>query len=246
MKYKSILLKLSGEVLAGDGKERGSIAPTALQHYVAEIQRAHEAGLQVAVVIGGGNIWRGDRAGLLGVDVVDADHMGMLATMINAIAIASSLAKKEVPVALMSRLPMHPICEHYSKQKARHHLQRKRVVIVGGGTSNPAFTTDSAASLTAVELGIGMLLKGTKVDFVYEKDPVKHADAVPFKTLSLASAIDQRLGVMDLTALTLCQTHQIPIIVYNATKPHQLLKVLTTRESGTLLYPAVSATSNHA
>ncbi|MGB0356691.1 MAG: UMP kinase [Cytophagales bacterium] len=237
MKYKSILLKLSGEVLAGEQGSTSTISPRRLQHYVDEIQAAHRAGLQIAVVIGGGNIWRGDQAETLGVGIVDADHMGMLATMINAIAIAASLEKRGIPTALMSRLPIHPICEHYSKQKARHHLKKGRVVIVGGGTSNPSFTTDSAASLTAIELGIDLLLKGTKVDFVYKKDPLKHVDAIPFKTLSLASAIEQKLGVMDLTALTLCQAHQLPIIVYNATKPNQLLKTLKTRETGTLIHP---------
>lgn len=233
--YKRILLKLSGEVLGGE--QRWGIAPAPLQYYVEEIAQVHKAGIAVAVIIGGGNIWRGNQAKKLGIGSVRADHMGMLATMINAVALQSALSQKGLPVRLMSRLNVQRICESYNMQKAEAHLKKGYIVIIGGGTSNPCFTTDAAAALTAIELNTDVLIKGTNVDGIYTEDPKQNPHATIFKTLTLQEVLDKQLKVMDMAAIVLCMQEQLPLIVYNATKPKRLLKLLQARKGGTFISP---------
>ncbi len=234
MEYKRILLKLSGEILAGD--KRFGFDHLSLKHYVEEIKKVYQAGVQVAVIVGAGNIWRGIQGSKLAIDAVKADHMGMLATMINSVALQSMLAKEGIPVCLMSRLNMTRICEGYSATKAVCHLEKGRVVIVGGGTSNPCFTTDSAAALTAIEVGADVFVKGTKVDGVYAQDPVVNPEATFYGSLSLKKALKEGLAVMDMTAMRLCIDNALSAIVYNATKKNQLLKVLIQKKGGTFLH----------
>ena len=232
--YKRVLLKLSGEALAG--QSGFGIAPAALVHYVREIEKVHKQGIKIAIIVGGGNIWRGKQAAQSNIPRTKADHMGMLATLINAIALDSALTHKGIPCRLMSRLPLHHFWETYSIAKASAYLRKGRIVIIGGGTSNPCATTDSAASLTAIELSMDLLVKGTKVDGVYTADPKKDPKATYYTTLSLQEALAQQLNVMDRQALALCLEQRLPIAVYNATKPDQLLQILAGK-GGTLLTP---------
>ena len=234
MRYQRILVKLSGEVLAG--KERYGIAPEALTHYVDELAKVYAAGAEMAVVIGGGNLWRGAYGSRIGLDVVHGDQMGMLATMINAIALCDRLEKRSIPVCLMSRLNLHRICEFYNVKKARHHLSKGRMLVIGGGTSNPGFTTDSAGSLTAIELGADLLVKGTNVDGFYTADPAKDPNAKRYASISFQEALDKRLGAMDMTALQLCKDHALPAVLYDASQPDHLLKIVQGEKIGTFLH----------
>ena len=234
MKYKRILLKLSGEALQGSSKTT-NIDPTVLEQYCAEIQQVKNAGIELAIVIGGGNIFRGGQAEALGIDRVQGDYMGMLATVINAMALQSSLERHGLYTRLMSGIKMEQVCEPFIRRRAIRHLEKGRIVIFGAGIGNPYFTTDSTASLRAVELQADVVLKGTRVDGVYTKDPEKFPDAVRYSHLSFQEAYEKNLNIMDMTAFTLCMENNLPIIVFDMNKKGNLLKVVTGEEAGTLI-----------
>jgi uridylate kinase len=234
MKYKRILLKLSGEALQGSSKTT-NIDPTVLEQYCAEIQNVKNAGIELAIVIGGGNIFRGGQAGALGIDRVQGDYMGMLATVINAMALQSSLERHGLYTRLMSGIKMEQVCEPFIRRRAIRHLEKGRIVIFGAGIGNPYFTTDSTASLRAVELQADVVLKGTRVDGVYTKDPEKFPDAVRYSHLSFQEAYEKNLNIMDMTAFTLCMENKLPIIVFDMNKKGNLLKVVKGEEAGTLI-----------
>ena len=233
MKYNRILLKLSGEALMGD-KQFG-IDTEKLTTYAEEIKSAVDAGAEVAVVIGGGNIFRGVSAASNGIDRVQGDYMGMLATVINGMALQSSLEEEKIQTRLQTAIKIEAVAEPYIKRKAVRHLEKKRVVIFGGGTGNPFFTTDSAAVLRAIEVSADVILKGTRVDGVYDSDPEKNEKAVKFDFISFSDVIGKNLKVMDSTAFTLSQENNLPIVVFNMNKPGNLLKVIKGDKIGTLI-----------
>jgi uridylate kinase len=234
MKYKRILLKLSGEALLGT--QTYGIDQEVLVRYANEIKLAVEKNIEVAVVIGGGNIFRGVQGVEGGMeDRAQADYMGMLATVINAMALQGALEKLGVYTRLLSAIKMEQIAEPFIRRRAIRHLEKGRVVILGGGTGNPYFTTDTAASLRAVEIEADVLLKGTRVDGVYTADPEKHTDAVRFENISFTEAIQRNLKVMDMTAFTLCQENKLPIIVFDMNKPQNLLHLIEGEKVGTLV-----------
>jgi uridylate kinase len=234
MKYKRVLLKLSGESLMGD-KDFG-IDHNRLRQYAEDIKNVVSQGVEMAVVIGGGNIFRGvgNDAGDV-IDRVQGDYMGMLATVINSMALQSALEKSGVDTRLQSAIKMEQICEPYIKRRAVRHLEKGRVVIFGAGTGNPYFTTDTAASLRAIEIGADVILKGTRVDGIYTADPEKHKDAVKYDTVTFDEVYEKGLKVMDLTAFTLCNENKVPIIVFDMNKQGNLLKVLVGESVGTLV-----------
>jgi uridylate kinase len=221
--FKRILLKLSGEALLG--KQGHGIDADMLALYADEIKSVKEAGVEISVVIGGGNIFRGVKGATAGMDRVQGDYMGMLATMINSMALQDSLERKGIHTRLMSAIRMEEIAEPYIRRRAIRHLQKGRVIIFGAGTGNPYFTTDTAASLRAIEIEADVILKGTKVDGIFDKDPAKHSDAVKFDTITGDEVLRRQLNVMDLTAFTLCRDNQTPIIVFNVNKAGNLLKI---------------------
>lgn len=221
--FKRILLKLSGEALLG--KQGHGIDADMLALYADEIKSVKEAGVEISVVIGGGNIFRGVKGATAGMDRVQGDYMGMLATMINSMALQDSLERKGIHTRLMSAIRMEEIAEPYIRRRAIRHLEKGRVIIFGAGTGNPYFTTDTAASLRAIEIEADVILKGTKVDGIFDKDPAKHSDAVKFDTISGDEVLRRQLNVMDLTAFTLCRDNQTPIIVFNVNKAGNLLKI---------------------
>ena len=234
MKYNRVLLKLSGEALMGD-KEFG-IDHDRLKQYAEDIKSIVDKGTQVAVVIGGGNIFRG--VGNDAEDVIDrvqGDYMGMLATVINSMALQSALEKMGVNTRLQSAIKMEEICEPYIKRRAVRHLEKGRVVIFGAGTGNPYFTTDTAASLRAIEIGADVILKGTRVDGIYNADPEKDKNAVKYDTVSFQEVYEKGLKVMDMTAFTLCRENNVPIIVFDMNKTGNLLSVLQGKHVGTLV-----------
>ncbi len=234
MKYKRILLKLSGEALMGE-KEFG-IDHDRLKKYATDIKRVVDKGVEIAIVIGGGNIFRGvgnDTDDVI--DRVQGDYMGMLATVINSMALQSALEKMGVTTRLQSAIKMEQICEPYIKRRAVRHLEKGRVVIFGAGTGNPYFTTDTAASLRAIEIEADVILKGTRVDGIYDADPEIHKDAVKYDTVTFDEVYEKGLKVMDLTAFTLCNENKISIIVFDMNKPGNLLKVLEGEHVGTLV-----------
>jgi uridylate kinase len=233
MKYKRILLKLSGEALMGN-KQFG-IDHDLLGQYANEIKGVVDAGVQVAIVIGGGNIFRGIQAADGGMDRVQGDYMGMLATMINSMALQSSLEKLEVQTRLQSAIEMNQICEPFIRRRAVRHLEKNRVVIFGAGTGNPYFTTDTAASLRAIEIEADVVLKGTRVDGIYTADPEKDKTATKFETITFNEVYEKNLNVMDMTAFTLCNENKLPIIVFDMNKPGNLKKVVTGDRVGTLV-----------
>ena len=233
MKYKRILLKLSGESLMGN-KQFG-IDHERLAQYALEIQEISEKGVQVGIVIGGGNIFRGIQAEEGGMDRVQGDYMGMLATVINSMALQSALESIGVPTRLLSAINMEQICEPYIRRRAVRHLEKYRVVIFGAGTGNPYFTTDTAASLRAIEIEADVILKGTRVDGIYSADPEKDAAAVKYETVSFSEVYEKGLNVMDLTAFTLCNENKLPIIVFDMNKPGNLKKVVLGENVGTLV-----------
>jgi uridylate kinase len=233
MKYKRILLKLSGESLMGN-KQFG-IDHDILSQYANEIKGIVDAGVQVAIVIGGGNIFRGIQAADGGMDRVQGDYMGMLATMINSMALQSSLEKLEVQTRLQSAIEMNQICEPFIRRRAVRHLEKNRVVIFGAGTGNPYFTTDTAASLRAIEIEADVVLKGTRVDGIYTADPEKDKTATKFETITFNEVYEKNLNVMDMTAFTLCNENKLPIIVFDMNKPGNLQKVVTGDRVGTLV-----------
>ncbi len=231
--YQRILLKLSGEALMGSGDY--GIEPAVLIRVADEVRAVAGLGVQVALVIGGGNIFRGAGLAASGMDRVTADQMGMLATVINALAMQDALEQRGMQVRVMSALKMNQICEDYIRRRAVRHLEKGRVVILAAGTGNPFFTTDSAASLRGIELGVDLVLKATKVDGVYSADPVKHKDAEYFKRLSYDEVIDRKLMVMDATAIVLCRDHAMPLCVFNMTRPGALMRVVLGEDEGTLV-----------
>jgi uridylate kinase len=234
MKYKRILLKLSGEALQGSSKST-NIDPAVLEQYCAEIKEVKDAGIQLSIVIGGGNIFRGGQAGALGIDRVQGDYMGMLATVINAMALQSALERHGMYTRLMSGIKMEQVCEPFIRRRAIRHLEKGRIVIFGAGMGNPYFTTDSTASLRAVELQADVVLKGTRVDGVYTKDPEKFPDAVRYNKLSFQEAYEKNLNIMDMTAFTLCMENNLPIIVFDMNKKGNLLKIVKGEDAGTLI-----------
>ncbi len=233
MKYKRILLKLSGESLMGN-KQFG-IDHERLSEYTSQIKEIVGMGVQVAVVIGGGNIFRGIQAEEGGMDRVHGDYMGMLATMINSMALQSALEKKGVETRLQSAIKMEQICEPFIRRKAVRHLEKLRVVIFGAGTGNPYFTTDTAATLRAIEIEADVVLKGTRVDGIYSADPEKDKTATKYKTITFNEVYEKGLEVMDMTAFTLCNENKLPIIIFDMNKPGNLKKIMEGEEIGTLV-----------
>lgn len=233
LKYKRILLKLSGESLMGE--QAYGISEAMLNTYADEIIAVAKTGVQVAVVIGGGNIYRGMSGVAKGIDRVQGDHMGMLATMINSMALQAALEKKGINTRLQSAIKMEQIAEPFIRRRAVRHLEKGRVVIFGAGTGNPYFTTDTAASLRAVEIHADAILKGTRVDGIYNKDPEKHTDAVRYERLQYSEALIGNLQVMDMTAFALCQENRLPIVVFDINRPGNLMKVIEGQEVGTLV-----------
>jgi uridylate kinase len=231
--YRRILLKLSGEALMGSGTH--GIEPDILDQVAAEIGEVVALGVQVGVVIGGGNIFRGAPLAEAGMNRVVGDQMGMLATVMNALAMGDALERRGVPARVMSATPMHPVAEHYSARNAIAHLEAGRVALFSGGTGNPFFTTDSAASLRAIEIGADIMFKATKVDGVYDADPVKNPNARRYDRLGYDEVLAQRLGVMDLTAILLCQEHSMPLGVFNMTVPGNLKKAVSGEGIGTVI-----------
>jgi len=226
--YKRILLKLSGEALLGT--QGHGIDGDILTLYANEIKSVHEMGVEISVVIGGGNIFRGVKGATEGMDRVQGDYMGMLATMINSMALQDALERKGVHTRLMSAIRMEEIAEPYIRRRAIRHLEKGRVIIFGAGTGNPYFTTDTAAALRAIEIESDVILKGTRVDGIYDSDPEKNSDAKKFDTISGDKVLDMRLDVMDLTAFTLCRENKTPIIVFDMNVPKNFKKVVCTEE----------------
>ncbi|MCG8319227.1 MAG: UMP kinase [Cytophagales bacterium] len=233
MMYKRILLKLSGEALMGN--QQFGIDPKRLEQYTHEIKATRELGIEIAIVIGGGNIFRGVQAEESGIDRVQGDYMGMLATVINGMALQSALEKAGLFTRLMSGINMEQVCEPFIKRRAVRHLEKGRIVIFGAGTGNPYFTTDSAASLRAIEINADVVLKGTRVDGVYSADPEKDPGAIRYSTLTFQEAYEKGLNIMDMTAFTLCQENKLPIIVFDMNKNGNLLNIVQGREAGTLI-----------
>lgn len=231
--YKRILLKLSGEALMGN--QQFGIDPKRLEQYTHEIKATRELGIEIAIVIGGGNIFRGVQAEESGIDRVQGDYMGMLATVINGMALQSALEKAGLFTRLMSGINMEQVCEPFIKRRAVRHLEKGRIVIFGAGTGNPYFTTDSAASLRAIEINADVVLKGTRVDGVYSADPEKDPGAIRYSTLTFQEAYEKGLNIMDMTAFTLCQENKLPIIVFDMNKNGNLLNIVQGREAGTLI-----------
>lgn len=222
--YKRVLLKVSGETLLGE--QGHGIDGDILTHYANEIKAAHDEGYEMSVVIGGGNIFRGVKGATEGMDRVQGDYMGMLATMINSMALQDALERKGVHTRLMSAIRMEEIAEPYIRRRAIRHLEKGRVVIFGAGTGNPYFTTDTAASLRAIEIEAEVILKGTRVDGIFDSDPEKNPDAEKFSRITGEEVLERRLDIMDLTAFTLCRENKTPIIVFNLNEPGNLNKVL--------------------
>ncbi|CAD5254532.1 MULTISPECIES: UMP kinase [Imperialibacter] len=233
MKYKRILLKLSGEALMG-GQKYG-IDPAQLEQYAQEIRKVKDEGLEVAIVIGGGNIFRGVQSSTIGIDRVQGDYMGMLATVINAMALQSALEAHGMFTRLMSGIKMEQVCEPFIRRRAIRHLEKGRIVIFGAGIGNPYFTTDSTASLRAIEIEADVVLKGTRVDGVYSADPEKDPNATRYAQISFQEVYEKGLNVMDMTAFTLCQENNLPIIVFDMNKPGNLINVVKGEEVGTLI-----------
>ena len=231
IKYKRILLKLSGESLMGD---KGSgIDPKMLEYFANEIKKIFDLKVQIGIVIGGGNIYRGLNASDQGIDRVTGDQMGMLATVINSLALQNALEKAGMYTRLMSSIHMNEIAEPYIRRRAIRHLEKGRVVIFGAGTGHPYFSTDTAASLRAVEIGADAIIKGTRVDGIYDSDPEKNKDAEKYSEISYSDVLNKNLRVMDLTAISLCKENDLPIIVFNMNKENNLLKIVCGDEIGT-------------
>ncbi len=231
MAYKRVLLKLSGEALMGS--RQYGIDPLRLLEYANDIKEALAEGIQIAIVIGGGNIFRGVAAASNGMDRVQGDHMGMLATVINGLALQSALENEGVPTRLQSAIKINEVAEPFIRRKAMRHLEKGRVVIFGGGTGNPYFTTDSAAVLRAIEIEADVILKGTRVDGIYTADPEKDASASKYSSISFDDVLKKGLKVMDTTAFTLSQENELPIIVFDMNKKGNLIKILSGEQIGT-------------
>lgn len=233
MKFKRILLKLSGEALMGEKKYGIDIDRVA--QYAKDIQAVHAKGIEIALVIGGGNIYRGLSAEKAGMDRVQADYMGMLATVINSMALQDALEKTGVKTRLLTAIKMEQICEPFIRRRAVRHLEKGRIVIFGAGTGNPYFTTDTAASLRAVEINADVVMKGTRVDGIYTADPLKDANATRYDEITFDEVYKKNLNVMDMTAFTLCQENNLPIIVFDMNKPGNLMRLVDGEPIGTLV-----------
>lgn len=233
MKYKRILLKLSGEALMGD--RQYGIDPARLAEYAQDIKQIQEQGVQIAIVIGGGNIFRGVAGAANGMDRVQGDYMGMLATVINGMALQGALEDEGMQTRLQTALKIEAIAEPYIKRRAVRHLEKGRIVIFGAGTGNPYFTTDTAAVLRGVEVGADVIMKGTRVDGVYTADPEKNPDAVKYDTISFEDVLAKGLNVMDTTAFTLSQENALPIVVFDMNKKGNLLKICQGENIGTVV-----------
>lgn len=233
LSYKRILLKLSGEALMGDG--HFGIDPKVLDRMALEIGELVNLGVQVGMVVGGGNIFRGQALFTAGLGRMSADHMGMLATIMNAIALRDAFERAGFPTRVMSAIPMSGVVDHYDRRKAIHHLEQGRIVIFSAGTGNPLFTTDSAASLRAIEIDADILLKGTKVDGVYSADPLVVPTALKYTTLSYTQALEKELQVMDLTAFAQCRDYNMKMCVFNINHPGALMRIVLGKAEGTLV-----------
>jgi|TARA_B100000470_G_scaffold15650_1_gene10682 uridylate kinase len=231
--YRRVLLKLSGEVLAGE--QDFGIDPIKANYLAEEVQSIRESGVEVGLIIGAGNIFRGMQAASKGMDRVTGDYLGMLATIMNAISVQDALEKVGCETRTLSAISVSQIAEPYIRRRAIRHLEKGRVVIIAGGTGNPFFTTDSAAALRAVELNAEVVLKGTKVDGIYDKDPMVHEDAVKFETVSFSRVLNDNLRVMDMTAITLCKENNLPIRVFNINHTGDLKALVLGSKIGTLV-----------
>ncbi len=232
-KYKRVLLKLSGESLSGE--DESGISVDVLNYLTKEIKKVYDLGVEIGIVVGGGNIYRGLAAKAQGIDAVTGDYMGMLATIINSLALQNSLEKAGIPTRLLSAIDINKIAEPFIKRRAVRHIEKKRIVIFGAGTGNPYFTTDTAGALRALEIGADVILKGTRVDGIYDKDPEINKNAKMFSSISFGDAIKKELKIMDMTAFALCQENNIPIIVFNMDKPDNFKKVITGAQTGTIV-----------
>ena len=233
MRYKRILLKLSGEGLAGN--EKYGISPSVLQDFSREIKEIHQMGVQVTLVIGGGNIHRGVSGATKGMDRTSSDYMGMLATVINSLALQDSLERQGVQTRVMSSIEMRQICELYIRRRALRHLEKKRVLIFAAGTGNPYFTTDTTAALRANEINADVIIKATRVEGVYDDDPLKNPKAKMFKKLRYMDVLGKNLKVMDSAAISLCMDNELDIIVFNVFKSGNIKKVMTGSDTGTIV-----------
>ncbi len=233
-KYKRILLKLSGEALAG--KQGTGINTTVIQQIAKDVAEALQQKVQIGIVIGGGNIFRGVAASAEGMDRASSDYMGMLATVINSLALQDALEKEGVPTRVQTAIAMAEIAEPYIRRRAIRHLEKGRVVIFGAGTGNPYFTTDTAAALRAMEINADILMKATKVDGIYDKDPMKNTDAVKFEHISYIDVLNRGLKVMDLTAVSLCMDNKLPIMSFDLTKAGNILRAIVGEKIGTIVH----------
>ncbi len=233
LKYKRILLKLSGESLMGD--KGFGIDHKVLEFFSGEVKQIHDKGVELGIVIGGGNIYRGLSASDQGIDRVTGDQMGMLATVINSLALQNAIEHRGIYTRLMSAIHMEEIAEPYIRRRAVRHLEKGRVIIFGAGTGHPYFSTDTAAALRAVEIGADAIVKGTRVDGVYDSDPEKNPDAFKFDSITYLDILKKNLRVMDLTAVSLCQENNVPMVVFNMDKPGNLLKLVTGENVGTVI-----------
>jgi uridylate kinase len=232
-KYRRILLKLSGEALGGESGV--GISPEAVQSMARQVQEVRDLGVQVVVVVGGGNIFRGLRGSERGIERATGDYMGMLATVINALALQDALEKLGVATRVQTAITMSQVAEPFIRRRAVRHLEKGRVVIFGGGTGNPYFSTDTAAALRATEIGVEVILKATKVDGIYDSDPKKNSNAKRYRSIQYIEALQKQLKVMDATAFSLCMDNKMPIIVFDFSKPHNLTRVVLGEEVGTLV-----------
>lgn len=233
VQYRRVLLKLSGEALMGE-LDYG-IEPSVIQRMAGEIATAHKTGVEIAIVIGGGNIFRGEGLARSGMDRVTGDYMGMLATVMNALAIQDALESLGIFARVMSALRINEVCEDYIRRRAVRHLEKGRVVILAAGTGNPFFTTDTAASLRAIEIGADVLLKATKVDGVYDSDPISNPDAKRYKTVSFDKVLADKLSVMDATAVVMCRDNDLPLRVFDLTRANALVQAMSGDDVGTLV-----------
>ncbi|OGU14886.1 MAG: UMP kinase [Ignavibacteria bacterium GWB2_35_12] len=231
--YKRILLKLSGEALMGE--QNFGIEPSVLKFFAAEVHEIYQLGVEIGIVIGGGNIFRGVEAAAHGIHKVSGDHMGMLATVINSIALQNALEARGIPTRMQTAIKMEEIAEPFIRRRAIRHLEKGRVVLFGAGTGNPYFTTDTAAVLRAIEIEAQVIIKGTRVNGVYDSDPEKNPNAVRFNNISYRDVMEKNLRVMDQTAITLCYENHLPIIVFNMNEKNNLLKVVLGEEIGTIV-----------
>jgi len=235
-KYQRVLLKISGEVLAGD--QGYGIDPKVIEAVTTEIKDIHDLGVELAIVIGGGNIFRGLAASANGMERSSADYMGMLATVLNALALQNTLERKGVFTRVQSAIEMRQLAESYIRRRAIRHLEKKRVIIFAGGTGNPYFSTDTAAALRAMEIGAQVILKGTKVDGIYDADPIKHPKAKRYDELTYFQVIEKDLRVMDSTAVTLCMDHNLPLIVFNLKEAGNIKRIILGQTIGTIVRKA--------